>query len=244
LAAALTMPARDDSPKNFIPGLGPDAYADWRRSGIGAITEQLERKLVLELIGDVSGSKLLDLGCGDGKLAVELARRGACVTAVDASPSMIDAARARAAEEGANIRFAIATANALPFPAEEFDTVTAVTILCFVDDAKPVFDEIARVLRPRGRLVIGELGKWSSWAAMRRLRGWLGSAMWRKGRFRTASQLKALAENSGLSAEPVRGAIYYPRWQWAARLLAPRDERISRITTIGAAFLALRARKP
>ena len=122
--------------------------------------------------------------------------------------------------------------------------MTAITILCFVDDAAPVFGEIARVLRPGGRLVIGELGKWSTWAAARRVRAWLGSRLWRRGRFWTASELSRLAEAAGLIVETVRGAIYYPRWGFAARLMSAVDPGLGRLTTAGAAFVALSAIKP
>jgi ubiquinone/menaquinone biosynthesis C-methylase UbiE len=229
---------------NFIPDLGPDVYTEWRASDVGTITERLERRLVLELLGDVGNRGLLDIGCGDGKLAVELARRGANVTAVDASAPMLAAARTRASEEGMEIRFSRATADHLPFPDESFDVVTAVTVLCFVSDAGPVFREIARVLRPGGKLVMGELGKWSSWAAQRRIRAWLGSAMWRRGRFRTAGELRSLAEGAGLSPQEPRGAVFYPRWSWAARRMARWDDRFGRRTTVGAAFIAFSAEKP
>ena len=52
--------------------------------------------------------------------------------------------------------------------------------------------EIARVLNPGGRLVIGDLGKWSLWAASRRIRGWYGAEMWRAARFRSAGELRRL----------------------------------------------------
>jgi ubiquinone/menaquinone biosynthesis C-methylase UbiE len=146
------------------PELAPDAYARWRTSEIGAITERLEKQLILELAGNVSNCTVLDVGCGDGEFTLELVKRHAIVTGVDASPAMIDAARTRAEQQGANIVFRIALAQQLPFPAEQFDIATAITILCFVEDPAPVFREIARVLRPGGRLVIGELGKWSPWA--------------------------------------------------------------------------------
>jgi len=226
-----------------LPNLGPDVYAQWRASGLGAITEQLQRGMILSLLGDVKGRRVLDVGCGDGDLAVELRRRGAIVTGIDASPEMIEAAKARAKREGLEIDFQVGAAARIPFAAERFDTVVAVTILCFVANAAPVFQEIARVLGPGGFLVIGELGKWSLWAAGRRMRAWLGSPLWRRGRFRTPHELQRLAGGAGLAAEPVHGAIYYPRWQRAARILAPYDAAFGRLTTLGAAFLALSATK-
>lgn len=221
--------------------LGPEAYARWRASATGAITERLESELILALAGDVKGLHVLDVGCGDGALALALHERGARVVGIDASPAMIAAARENARRRGAGIAFAVADARRLPFAAARFDLVTAVTILCFVADAAPAFREMARALRPGGRLVIGELGKCSSWAAMRRIRAWLGSRLWRGARFRTACELRALAAQAGFAPEAVRGAVYYPRFAPAARLLAPCDALPSRLTTFGAAFLALTA---
>ncbi len=148
-----------------LPGLDPDSYTRWRASDVGAITERLERRLILDLVGDVRGRGVLDVGCGDGDLAVELSKRGAHVVGIDTSEPMIAAARGRATEERIDVDFRVATARRLPFLDEHFDIVVAVTVLCFVEDAAPVFREMARVLHPGGHLVIGELGKWNSWAA-------------------------------------------------------------------------------
>jgi len=227
-----------------VPDLGPDVYARWRASELGALTEQLERQVVLDRIGDVSGRSVLDLGCGDGDLAIALSQRGARVVGIDASSQMIAAASERARREHADVAFQLGTAAALPFPAQQFDLVVAVTILCFVADAAPVFSEIARVLRPGGRLVICELGRRSTWAAERRVRAWFGSRLWQRGHFRTARELQRLCRQAGLMPGPVRGAIYYPRWTPAARWLAPYDAAFSRLGTFGAAFLALTASKP
>ena len=227
-----------------LPDLGPDVYVRWRASTIGAITERLERRLILDLVGDVRNCRVLDVGCGDGEFALELARRGAIVLGIDSSSEMIDAAKRRAKTHEADVVFQQAAAQQLPFPDEQFDVVTAITILCFVEDAEPVFQEIARVMRPGGRFVIGELGRWSLWAAGRRIRAWFGSRLWRRGRFRTANGLRDLAEQAGLKVECLRGAVYYPRWGIAAQLLSPFDPQLGRTTFFGAAFLALSARKP
>jgi ubiquinone biosynthesis O-methyltransferase len=226
-----------------IPGLGPGLYAEWRAADIGVITDRLEQALILELAGNVAGLRVLDVGCGDGELALQLWERGAQITGIDASPEMIEAARVRAKNRKATIAFEVAAAEQLPFASDRFDMLVAITILCFVPDAAPVFQEMARVLRPGGRLVIGELGRWSSWAAARRVRAWSGSVLWRRASFRTQRGLRSLAENAGLTVETVRGAIYYPRWRFAARLCARWDRALGRLTTMGAAFIALSAMK-
>jgi SAM-dependent methyltransferase len=221
--------------------LGPELYAGWRGSSLGDITEALEDRLLFELIGDVAGRQVLDVGCGEGALAVELQRRGAVVTAVDPSASMLAAAQARAHAEACPIALAGAAGERLPFAAASFDVVIAKTVLCFVQDAQPMVSEMARVLRPGGRFVIGELNRWSSWAAQRRVRAWLGDPVWRRGRFRTAGELRALAAAAGLAVETVRGAVYYPRCAVAARLMARYDACFAHYTTVGGAFLAMAA---
>ena len=77
----------------------------------------------------------------------------------------------------------------------------------------------------------------------RRIRSWFGSALWKQGRFRTSSELRDLARRAGLTPGTVVGGIYYPRSVILARLLAPHDEPIGKLTTFGAAFLALQATK-
>lgn len=221
----------------------PDIYAQWRGSKLGDITEALEDRLLLDLAGHIGDRDILDVGCGEGKLALKLSQRGARVFGIDASEAMIKAAKRNEASQDDRIHLAVGRIEQLPIASETFDLVVAKTVLCFVEDAAPVFNELARILRPGGTLVIGELGKWSTWAAGRRIRAWLGSSLWSKGRFRTKRELENLAENAGISVHTIRGAVYYPRWSWAAGMMAPIDSSIGRYTTLGAAFLALSGRK-
>ncbi|MGE0578673.1 MAG: class I SAM-dependent methyltransferase [Reyranella sp.] len=223
---------------------GPVVYATWRASSLGEIVEALEHRLLLRLAGDLQGRAVLDVGCGDGTLARALAGAGAAsVAGCDTDPRMIARAAARSVQPDTAVRYAVADATRLPFADASFDVVTVVTVLAFIADAEGAVREMARVLRPGGRLVIGELGKWSLWAARRRVRGWLGAGIWRTATFRTAAGLRALAEAARLDVEQVTGAIFFPPWLPLARRLAPYDAALGDRTTLGAAFLAMQCRK-
>ena len=74
--------------------IGPEAYASWRATPLGAITEGIEQCLILDLMGDLAGRRVLDAGCGDGALICAAASRGAAATGIDPDPAMLAAARA------------------------------------------------------------------------------------------------------------------------------------------------------
>lgn len=223
---------------------GPGVYSAWRASSLGEIVEALERRLLLRLAGDPRGRAVLDVGCGDGTLTLALARAGAAsVAGCDIDARMIAHAVARAARQQDAVHYTVADATRLPFADRSFDLVTVVTVLAFIPDAEGAVREMARVLKPGGSLIVGELGKWSLWAARRRLRAWLGSKTWRAATFRTARQLRDLAQAARLNVEHVSGAIFFPPWLPFARMLAPCDAALGERTTLGAAFVAMRCRK-
>jgi SAM-dependent methyltransferase len=119
-------------------------------------------------------------------------------------------------------------------------------VLCFADNRQAVVNEAARVLRPGGRLVLGELGRYSSWAAIRRVRGWIGSATWQHAHFFAPRELRELVHRADLADVEIRGAVFYPPIR-SARLLSaarPLEAVGQRRWIAGAAFLALRAVRP
>lgn len=100
-------------------------------------------------------AKMLDVAAGTGRWARYLARQGVAVTAIDPSPEMLAAGRARAQAEGLAVRFEEgAIEDGLPFGAGSFDLVICALALCHVPDLRAAVAECARVLRPGGHLII------------------------------------------------------------------------------------------
>ncbi|MGA8333257.1 MAG: methyltransferase domain-containing protein [Solirubrobacteraceae bacterium] len=103
------------------------------------------------------GSEVLDLACGHGRVASGLARRGARVTGLDATPLFLDHARAQAAAAELPIEYVQGDMRSLPWPDESFDCVVSwFTSFGYFDDEENrlVLREARRVLRPGGRLLI------------------------------------------------------------------------------------------
>jgi ubiquinone/menaquinone biosynthesis C-methylase UbiE len=92
-----------------------NSYGRWRSSRLGQITDALEWQLLFELVGPVVDKTLLDVGCGDGELALELARRGEIVTGLDADPAMIAAAQRRIEIASIQMQLIEAQVERLPF---------------------------------------------------------------------------------------------------------------------------------
>jgi ubiquinone/menaquinone biosynthesis C-methylase UbiE len=226
------------------PVVAAHDYAQWRATTLGGITERVEMRVVFDLVGPLQGRRVLDVGTGDGTYAIEAAAHGAIVTAMDLEPEMLDAARSRATSSGVEVMLRQGRAEKLPFDDASFDMVIAVTVLCFVADAEVAVREMARVLVPGGRLVLGELGRFSVWAAERRVRGWLGASTWRRARFWSRADIERLARRAGLHVGDVRGSVFFPPSALAARLMAPIEPLLTRLHAPGAAFLALAANKP
>jgi len=122
---------------------------------------ELEHATVLELLPDVRGRMVLDAGCGSGRYLRELDSRGAKAIGIDLSAPMLTRARQ------STPRIARADIRALPFDARSLDLVVCALALGDIAELELALQEIARVLRPGGRVIYsvvhpaGEAAGWS-----------------------------------------------------------------------------------
>ncbi|MFJ1708840.1 class I SAM-dependent methyltransferase [Kitasatospora sp. NPDC088346] len=150
-SAGFTPPsvAAADRPKvNDYDGFA-EGYAAENETNL--VNAHYERPAMLALVGDVTGRRILDAGCGSGPLFAALRDRGAVVSGFDASAGMLELARRRLGD-GADLRVAD-LGGLLPYPDDAFDDVVASLVLHYLEDWGPALAELRRVLRPGGRLI-------------------------------------------------------------------------------------------
>lgn len=157
------MPARNASadPRDFpaVDSSG-DPAAMIALMDLLAPLHRASKSLLLDRLAPETGHSALDVGCGPGTDAVELARRmpaGASVEGVDASEAMLAEARRRAAAAGLGITFRAGDASRLPYRDASFDICRVTTVLQHVGDPLRVIREMSRVTRPGGRVGAMEL---------------------------------------------------------------------------------------
>lgn len=119
----------------------------------------------LSFLSAREGSRVLDLGCGLGGAARALAPRvgrTGRVVGVDNSRAMIAAARQRSIDGELPVEFTLGNAHALPFADATFDGAFSVATFELVGEPTRALDEVVRVLRPGGRLVVNaaDFGSW------------------------------------------------------------------------------------
>jgi 2-polyprenyl-3-methyl-5-hydroxy-6-metoxy-1,4-benzoquinol methylase len=109
-----------------------------------------DAKVFFDRLGLSNGTRLLDVGCGSGQLALIAARAGAVVTGCDIATNWIEKARTRATAEGLKVSFDEGDAESLPYEDAQFDTVVSLIGAMFAPRPDLVASELTRVCRPGG----------------------------------------------------------------------------------------------
>lgn len=125
--------------------------ADYDRISLG-ISSALDHAVAR--LAPAEGMNVLDIATGTGFTARLAARRGARVTGVDIAEGLLDAARAKAKAEGLQIDWRLGDAERLPFDDNSFDGAISTFGIMFATDQEAALSELARVVRPGGRIVV------------------------------------------------------------------------------------------
>jgi ubiquinone/menaquinone biosynthesis C-methylase UbiE len=185
-------------------------YDAWYQTPLGAAAHALESEAIFALAEVKTGERVLDVGCGTGIYTLELARRDVHVVGVDPSMEMILIAREKFRQTGLKGCFICGSAEFLPLRSERFDLALAVTSLCFVRHPDQAIQEAHRILKPSGRLVIGELNRFSLWAFMRRLKGLFTDTIYNQAHFWSRRELERLLREKGLYPSAVKILLHFP----------------------------------
>ena len=127
-----------------------DRFDAMRFSGpIGTLLAESQERVVTSFLGSVEGRSILDVGTGTGRAAIGLARRGARVTGIDASPEMLRVARDRAAAERLDVTFDVGDAHRLTYKDRAFDCAVSLRVLMHTPDWRQCLAELCRVAGDR-----------------------------------------------------------------------------------------------
>jgi SAM-dependent methyltransferase len=132
------------------------ARATWAAGDYDAVVDRIwsAGEDVVRRVAVNAGDDVLDVACGTGNAAVRAAQAGGRVTGLDLTPELFDGARRRASEAGVDLDLVEGDAEALPFGDGSFDVVVSTFGCMFAPDHRRAAAEIARVLRPGGRIGI------------------------------------------------------------------------------------------
>jgi ubiquinone/menaquinone biosynthesis C-methylase UbiE len=127
-------------------------YDRYYQTNQGITIDKIEKKIISAHLNKFPKGNWLELGCGTGHWTKFFSDCGFQVTAIDNSEAMLEIARSKNIE---NVQFLHADASRLPFPDAFFPGIFSITMIEFVDDLEKVLNEIDRVLKTEGTLVLG-----------------------------------------------------------------------------------------
>lgn len=214
----------------------PEAYDQWFTTPIGSLVKKYETELILDLLKPENGETILDAGCGTGIFALDILSSGSNVIALDISlPMLIQAGKKL---KGFPFRMVLADMLHLPFSESLFDKVVSITALEFIWDAKAAVEELFRVTRRGGTIVVATLNSLSPWASGRIVEAKERHTIFEKAIFRSPDDLHSLSPVKG----EVKTAIHFQKEDDPEKAVGiEREGRQKNLNT--GAFVAIRWEK-
>ena len=182
---------------------------------LGYVVERIESHFGLGRAASLAGLRILDVGCGGGLLSEPLARLGAHVVGIDASPGNVAAARLHAASQGVTVDYRLGEPAQVLGNEERFDVVLALEVVEHVSDVPAFVGMVASRVAPGGLLFASTIDRtWKSFVFAIAGAEYIlrvlprGTHQWR--RFVRPSELAAVVGRAGLQQTDLRGMRYLP----------------------------------
>lgn len=215
----------------------PEKYDNWFQTPMGKLIKSYETELILEMLNPSKGELVLDAGCGTGIFTRDLTDAGAEVMGLELSLTMVEGAGRRLS--GSPFHMIQGDMLRLPFSDHVFDKAVSVTAIEFIKDARGAVNELFRVTKPGGIIVVATLNSLSPWAERRKMAGKKGHAIFRDVVFRSPEEIRGLVE----AKATVKTAIHFQKDEDVRK--AKRMEEAGRSQgLLTGAFLACRWKKP
>lgn len=213
---------------------------------LGYVVEQIGNHFGRDKESALKGLRILDVGCGGGLMSEPLARLGAQVVGIDASPGNIAAARLHAESNGVAVDYRLGDPADVLRPEEQFDVVLALEVVEHVSDVPAFVDTVARGVASGGLLFASTIDRtWKSFVfaivgaeyVLRVLPR--GTHQW--SRFVRPAELATAVSRSGLQQRDLRGMRYLPVLHKASWC---RDTRVNYIASYAHSVPAESRRHP
>jgi ubiquinone/menaquinone biosynthesis C-methylase UbiE len=210
------MPSKHDD-KGELFDQWPEKYDRWFETPIGALVKKYENELLLELLQPGPQEMILDVGCGTGIFTLNMLSFGPYITGLDISYPMLKRAEQKA--KGYPFRAVAGDMRYLPFADESFDKTVSMTALEFMADGQTAVEDLFRVTKRGGVVVVTTLNSLSPWADRRQKEAARGHALFEQMTFRSPEDLRALVPQEAI----VKTAIHFLKEDDPQR--APEIER-------------------
>jgi len=184
-----------------------DNYDNWYGSAVGQMYDRLEKKAFDSLLGSHNGGKqLLEIGCGTGHWSKYFSEKGFEVTGIDVSQEMIKTANRKNIP---HCHFHVSDGQNLSFFDNSFDVAAAITTLEFSENPEKIISEMARCVKPKGKLLFGVLNSLSAYNQKRRNNA---ESVYAYGQLFSPEQLRSLLERFGTVKMRIAGFVVRNKW--------------------------------
>jgi ubiquinone/menaquinone biosynthesis C-methylase UbiE len=183
----------------------PEKYDQWFETPLGRLIKAYEAELILNMLLPGHGDFILDAGCGTGVFTVDILEAGAKVVGLELSRPMLDRTMGKC--RGRPFLPIQGDMRTLPFAEASFDKGVSITAIEFIEDAKAAVEEMFRVTKPGGIIVVATLNSLSPWADRRKEAGKKGHPIFRHAMFRSPEEIAGLSPVEGV----VQTAIHFKK---------------------------------